>query len=319
MAATMTQPDYDSKTDPDPKKTAEATEEKEITWDTVGQLFDILYEHDTATMERYPTEYKKIAKQDTIDYKDEPYVPGEPLYFEYAEHRYLGDSLLLPEHSEGQAGNNSAFYNPLILDNGVKLTYGEINGLAGDFFGALTAISAGDAATRKKTFKTAFDFLATSPVGKKKAEALQKALANEVAEVNDAVEKSGGDPEAMNKKVQEVYSKLPFDLKLFDGITQQNQAGPVYTDLLKANVDHFGQWGRLAYNAGHACALEEAAKGGKQNLLQAYAMNAFADHFLEDNFASGHLRVPRDRTITTSTSKLALMRNLSANVSQIHR
>jgi len=35
-------------------------------------------------------------------------------------------------------------------------------------------------------------------------------------------------------------------------------------------------------------------KGGAQNLELAYAMNVFSDHFLEDSFAAGHIRVPRE-------------------------
>jgi len=38
--------------------------------------------------------------------------------------------------------------------------------------------------------------------------------------------------------------------------------------------------------------LRAAAAG---DLLAGYALNAFADHFLEDSFAAGHLRTPRRR------------------------
>lgn len=310
-----------TETDPDPVRSAELSKDQEITWNTVAELFDILYEHDTATIKETPGEFEQIAKEDTIDTKGDSSsfeLPNGEIghKFEYAEHRYLGDSMLLPEHSEGTAGRDTAFYNPLVLDNGLKLTYGEINGLAGDFFGATNPISAdNDFEIRKANFRTAFGYLATSASGRKKAEGLQKALAAEVQKVNDAIKQGDGNSAEINQKVQEVYKKLPFDLKLFDGITKDNSAGPVYTELLKANLDHFGEFGRRAYNAGHACALEEAAKGGKDNLLRAYAMNAFCDHYLEDNFAAGHLRVPRDRTTSSGSSPIALMRNLSANVS----
>lgn len=60
--------------------------------------------------------------------------------------------------------------------------------------------------------------------------------------------------------------------------------------LAQLNLDHFGADGRTAYNAGHYTAIEAAANG---NLELAYSMNAFADHFLGDAFASGHFRTPR--------------------------
>jgi len=313
----------DTQTDPDPKKSAEVTAEHDVDWNSVGTLFEILYEHDTALLLRTGNEHRQIAKEDTIETKGDSTMMkldnGMVLhYFEYAEHRHLGDSLMLPEYNAGQPGANTAQYNALKLDNGLVLTYGEINGLAGDFFGATTPISdRKDLETRKDNFKKAFGFLATSAIGRKKAELLRKALQAEVDKVNEAIQHNS-DMEKVNEQVEEIYKKLPFDLELFDKITKDNSAGAVYTDLLKANLDHFGEWARLAYNAGHACALEEAAKGKPDNLQRAYAMNAFANHFLEDNFAAGHLRVPRKATMSTSNSTLALLRNLSANVSRNH-
>ncbi|KAM0795834.1 hypothetical protein BDR22DRAFT_825722 [Usnea florida] len=63
--------------------------------------------------------------------------------------------------------------------------------------------------------------------------------------------------------------------------------------LARVDWDHFGPDARTAYNAGHHAALDIALKGGDDHLELAYAMNAFADHFLQDSFAAGHLRTPR--------------------------
>lgn len=65
---------------------------------------------------------------------------------------------------------------------------------------------------------------------------------------------------------------------------------PGYAGISLINWDHFGAAARLAYDAGHFAALAAAAGG---DLLGAYAMNAFADHYLEDSFSAGHMRVPR--------------------------
>jgi hypothetical protein len=86
-----------------------------------------------------------------------------------------------------------------------------------------------------------------------------------------------------------------------------------YMNLAQVNMDHFGADAWTAYAAGHTAALERAKNlHGKDptahptlsQLRQAYAMNAFADHFLTDLFSAGHSRTPRralhDRDDTTS-------------------
>ncbi|SEL89429.1 hypothetical protein SAMN05216359_12225 [Roseateles sp. YR242] len=69
-----------------------------------------------------------------------------------------------------------------------------------------------------------------------------------------------------------------------------------YVELALRNVDHFGWHNQLAYVRHHRTALELAlrAKGPDDPWLrQALYTNAFADHFLTDGFAAGHIRVPR--------------------------
>ncbi|UZP40450.1 hypothetical protein NXS19_008266 [Fusarium pseudograminearum] len=66
--------------------------------------------------------------------------------------------------------------------------------------------------------------------------------------------------------------------------------GSTFMQLLEGNVDHFAAEAQATYDAGHAVALELAAEG---NLEIALDFNGFADHFLEDSFAAGHIRVPR--------------------------
>jgi hypothetical protein len=68
-----------------------------------------------------------------------------------------------------------------------------------------------------------------------------------------------------------------------------------YASLANENQDHFAprSWARYAQH--HAEALKLAAVD--RNLDAALVRNAFADHFLTDAFASGHLRVPRDALV----------------------
>jgi len=68
-----------------------------------------------------------------------------------------------------------------------------------------------------------------------------------------------------------------------------------YASLANENQDHFAprSWARYARH--HAEALTLAAV--HRNLNEALVRNAFADHFLTDAFASGHLRVPRNALV----------------------
>lgn len=132
------------------------------------------------------------------------------------------------------------------------------------------------------------------PGGAEKAGAILKTLQIETDAVKEAKEKG--------ESVHEVYEKLGTSLlqKLIDASKIGDPKGPSYSDLLENNVDHFAPDSVTAYNAGHAVALDTASKATSVKDLQvAYAINAFADHFLEDHFASGHLRVPRSKMIDT--------------------
>jgi hypothetical protein len=79
-----------------------------------------------------------------------------------------------------------------------------------------------------------------------------------------------------------------------------------YIELLKYNIDHFGEEAKLAYEAGHAVALETALRAYNEInphmkiriLIQAFTQELFACHFLTDLFASGHIRTPRAALIS---------------------
>ena len=65
-----------------------------------------------------------------------------------------------------------------------------------------------------------------------------------------------------------------------------------YLGLSLINWDHFGNDARTAYSTGHSAAIDYARQAGSSWDV-AYAMNAFADHYLQDLFSAGHLRNPR--------------------------
>lgn len=69
-----------------------------------------------------------------------------------------------------------------------------------------------------------------------------------------------------------------------------------YVELALRNTDHFGWHNVQAYCRHHAEALKLAldARGKPdETFRRALYTNAFADHFLTDGFAAGHIRVPR--------------------------
>jgi hypothetical protein len=68
----------------------------------------------------------------------------------------------------------------------------------------------------------------------------------------------------------------------------------LYFKLLLRNYDHFGQAAIDSYMAGHAVALQTAYNAqSDEELKLAYAYDAYANHFLTDLFAAGHVRTPR--------------------------
>lgn len=79
-----------------------------------------------------------------------------------------------------------------------------------------------------------------------------------------------------------------------------------YVELALSNTDHFGWHNVCAYCRHHAAALELAreARGRNDETFRcALYTNAFADHFLTDGFAAGHIRVPRAEIRTWADSK----------------
>lgn len=80
-----------------------------------------------------------------------------------------------------------------------------------------------------------------------------------------------------------------------------------YVELALANVVHFGWHNVLAYCKHHADALNLALwahrTGDEAVWRRAIYTNGFADHFLTDAFAAGHIRVPRAQTIGWAQEK----------------
>ena len=222
-------------------------------------------------------------------YKVDPYMPP-PDHFNFAEHAHVGDNLTLRWSEDSTSPGSQA----LTLKNGVRVSYGQINALGGDFYGTADPICLGkDFDDQCARFMKAYETLATNNVAVTEVPLIIGNRSDETQMFDDLLKKGGSSSEGFRKLEKPGEVGIPGigkDEEDLTPITGNRGGGPGYLGLSQLNLDHFGADGRTAYNAGHTCALRAAAAG---DLQTAYAMNAFADHFLGDAFASGHLRTPR--------------------------
>lgn len=238
-------------------------------------------------------------------HEDEEVAP----MFYFSEHQYLGNSIQLPGHDSLE--DHTAAKNTFTLQNGLVVTYGDINALSGDYFGLMTPVARG--ATPKDRidrFQQSFDLLCVGDVGKLRAEAVIAKLKVLMAAVDDAIRHNPGG-------VHKAYQDHPLDIDALKQVTISYRAGADFDVLALHNIDHFGPEARLTYNAGHALALDAAARG---NLEKAYAINAFADHFLQDSFAAGHVRVPRNALYSVDVKvdfSTSFLKAIASNVSTL--
>ncbi|HEK0909441.1 TPA: phospholipase [Pseudomonas putida] len=235
---------------------------------------------------------------------DTPKPSGPELRFEGGEHTAIGDNILLRF-----AANQPpvvAHQSPLPLPNGLSLTYGQVVALGGDFYGVPERPIADGAtpAERIERFLQAFDSLARVPASRAEAQDILAVMQEEISAANRAI-KDGRQP-------HEAYDALGDSLsarwnRITGGGSVASDLLPLgrYLKLAASNWDHFGRSALLAYQAGHGAALQQALRardsGDERDLQLAYAMNAFADHFLTDLFSAGHLRVPRKALADTVT------------------
>ena len=244
-------------------------------------------------MMSFPSEIKQIEHAGSLDYEFDESLrakdsEGNPIYaFEYAEHVTLGDMLTLQWHD---GTTFIAKDKKLVLENGLQLTYGQINALGGDYFGSDQPIcTGGNLEEQIERFRQGFATLAIDKAGYADANRLIDLKEKEVTLFNQAAQSGKAPSEVYYHDVPSTRDNI---LATIQGIFLRKQKG--YLGLALINFDHFGHDARKAYNAGHTAALRQAASSKDPRSLEiAYAMNAFADHFLEDSFASGHLRVPR--------------------------
>ncbi|HEY1014700.1 MAG TPA: hypothetical protein VGE07_18460 [Herpetosiphonaceae bacterium] len=241
-----------------------------------------------------------VAAEASIPLPEEHAAPApkgaDPLpQFEGGEHTALGDGITLMFNDAPVR----ASARPLALPNGLSLTYGQIVALGGDFYG-LPGEPIADDPRPPDRFTRAFDSLAKAESARSEALQILKVMQIEIDQVNAAL--------AAGQHPSEVYARLGDTLsgqwnRITGGGSAISDFYPLgrYLKLAADNWDHFGTHAVKAYAAGHQAAvnlalqarLKPAGPARDRQLELAYAMNAFADHFLTDLFAAGHLRTPR--------------------------
>ena len=180
-----------------------------------------------------------------------------------------------------------------------NLTYGQVIALGGDFYGDPNQPVC-TAADRSAQFLKNFNSLQSA------ATEVQKILS--IANTYEFVPIAARVRNYQNPSG--VYASIPWtkgwvmndEDEAFDEATGGGGPGSWtfgrYSKLALSNLDHFGVDAIACYTAGHAVAQGYAVRAYHSDdpqggLSLAYAINAFADHFLTDLFSAGHMRTPR--------------------------
>lgn len=215
------------------------------------------------------------------------FIPQIKIYkFKPDEHKKLGDEVVLYElNNKGEKVTIIGSLPVYVYDEKRtawrergRLSYGEIVALAEDYFSTSKLVSKGkNIYVCKATFVEHYNKMARSSVRQR-------------------------------KKIFKI-AKGRFSNSIVQTARYTTEAiGPSYLRLLLQNFDHFSPNAHKAYEIGHAVALDLACEAyrlrnegkdleSKNYLYLAYAMNAFACHFLSDMFSGGHALVPR-QTLT---------------------
>jgi hypothetical protein len=232
----------------------------------------------------------------------------EPIeFFEGGEHTFIGNSTTL--HFD--QGVLPASSTKLVLPNGLALTYGQVVALGGDFYGLPDAPISDDPKPPSR-FLSAFNSLASKGESLAEAQNILSIMQIEIDAVNQAI-RNGQQPSTAYEALGDSLNKK-WNVATGGGsrVTDLYPLGR-FLKLALTNWDHFGTHAITAYQAGHEAAMDCAITARKvqdsnlryAHLALAYAMNAFADHYLTDLFSAGHLRTPRKELYLSSSASVA--------------
>lgn len=204
--------------------------------------------------------------------------------FGSSEHVAIGEAISLKGLSKDE---------PLMVKGITHVTFADIVALAGDFYGIpgkAISLPGGTDNDKKQRFMDSFNTLA-----QKGNEDQVRKIIHEIRQECNAVK----------------HSCLPHHCYSEQMIAKNKAIKKIKGDieaLLIDNSDHFSSNAEDAYRIGHTLAIEKGIEAGKtgdlEGLKQAYALDAFACHFLTDLFAAGHVRNQRGALETFLVKKL---------------
>lgn len=214
--------------------------------------------------------------------------------FALSEHLAAGNQITLGFAAEKPPEKNAY----LRLNNGLVIRYAHILSL-GDLYGVEgKAIALGSNSEQQIVrFKAAFATLAESKSTLREVALLNQVIANELAAVEKAMAAGVSAEDAYKKTGNEVGRQI--NCITGGGCSRSGwwlKPGR-YLKLAMTNYDHFAPYAKTAYLIGHQTAMKQAIiahqSRKRADLELAYAMDAFACHYLSDLFSAGHLRTPR--------------------------
>lgn len=221
---------------------------------------------------------------------------GPVMLFDSGEHAVIPVTLPFPGPNGTTVNQNAAVYQMTFNQpgqNGSVLSYGQIMALAGDFYADPNnpISNQNGLAAQKLQVQANVNSLLVTPASKAEAQNIIGVMQKEI---------NAATPMAWrNLPASTIYGTQYFDYQ-YNGLTGGSytsfKSSPRGRYLLIAatNWDHFGQDAVTCYKAAHALAIDMAHAATTQaGLEQAYAVNAFADHYLSDLFSAGHIRTPR--------------------------
>jgi hypothetical protein len=223
--------------------------------------------------------------------EEQPAGVAVPRYYEAVEHQDCDMTAVLRFSATDARPAPAA---RLTLENGVRLRYGEAISLFGDFYG-IPGVRLGDG---EDFFLGVWSTFAHGDA--REMCNILDAMAKERAVVVEAQDQGASVADAYARAGNELngdYNRATGGGSFVSSLFPQGR----FLKLASVNFDHFGADAMAAYRAGHAAACHAARAAAaepddaarRRGLERAYLMNACADHFLTDLFASGHLRVPR--------------------------
>jgi len=194
-------------------------------------------------------------------------VPARP--FESGEHIWIGSSgaelACRDLRADGKLFDRTMFLSIKRRRTDDRLSYGELVALSGDFYGSPNAFYDEEPAALPWLWED------------NDLSDLREIFAEELAWIEARQRGRGGEAYPDNNL------RMAWNAKS-------------YIELALDNTAHFGWHNVLAYARHHETALDLArrAHGHEDDTWRRGLLtNAFADHFLTDGFAAGHVRVPR--------------------------